>query len=85
MRDVIYVHIVSICHKRPPHRNAFHVTQFDDDNPLYKMVDGVGTSEVVVESPVHNQLIGIATNEQVVHTLRAIVARGLSVPSLSEE
>lgn len=48
----------------------------DFQHPLYRCVDGVGASEVVVESPCHNALIGISTDEQVYHSLRAIAARG---------
>ena len=44
-----------------------------------RMVDGFGASEVVVESPEHNALIGIAEDSQVVHSLRAMAARGRSL------
>ena len=43
------------------------------------MVDGFGASEVVVESPTHNALIGIAEDSQVVNSLRAMAARGRSL------
>eukprot|EP00929_Paragymnodinium_shiwhaense_P059875 TRINITY_DN29956_c0_g1_i2.p1 TRINITY_DN29956_c0_g1~~TRINITY_DN29956_c0_g1_i2.p1 ORF type:complete len:771 (+),score=178.21 TRINITY_DN29956_c0_g1_i2:126-2438(+) len=48
----------------------------DFDHPLYQSVDGVGASEVVIESPAHNALIGISSDEQVWHGLRALAARG---------
>ena len=46
------------------------------DHPCYRMVDGIGASEVVVESPVHRALIALSTDAQVAHGLRALVARG---------
>ncbi|CAJ1374453.1 unnamed protein product [Effrenium voratum] len=56
-----------------------HAANPDADHPLYRMVDGFGASEVVVESPTHNALIGIAEDNQVINTLRAMAARGRSL------
>ncbi|CAK9102536.1 unnamed protein product [Durusdinium trenchii] len=56
-----------------------HAANPDADHPLYRMVDGFGASEVVVESPTHNALIGIADDAQVVNSLRAMAARGRSL------
>lgn len=59
--------------------NDNHAANPDADHPLYRMVDGFGASEVVVESPTHNALIGIAEDSQVVNSLRAMAARGRSL------
>lgn len=61
-----------------------HAANPDADHPLYRMVDGYGASEVVVESPRHNAMIGIAEDAQVIHTLRAMAARGRSLRKCSE-
>lgn len=59
---------------RGEHQNE--LTHPNPDNPLYPQVDGIGASEVIVESPTHNALVGISTDDQVWHTLRLLVARG---------
>jgi len=53
----------------------------DAQHPLYQTADGFGASEVVVESPRHNELLGVSTDEQVGHGLRALAARGRSLRS----
>lgn len=53
-----------------------HAMSFRPNDEIYAAVDGFGASEVVVESPHHNELIGISTDEQTKHTLRAMAARG---------
>eukprot|EP00928_Gymnodinium_smaydae_P077161 TRINITY_DN6035_c0_g2_i1.p1 TRINITY_DN6035_c0_g2~~TRINITY_DN6035_c0_g2_i1.p1 ORF type:complete len:706 (-),score=144.93 TRINITY_DN6035_c0_g2_i1:162-2279(-) len=52
------------------------ITNPDASDPFYPTVDAFGASEVVVESPIHNALIGISTDEQTTHALRAMAARG---------
>mmetsp|Transcript_17442 Transcript_17442/g.55807 ORF Transcript_17442/g.55807 Transcript_17442/m.55807 type:complete len:551 (+) Transcript_17442:77-1729(+) len=52
-----------------------HKVNCEVENPSNLQVDAIGTSEVVVESPVHNALLALQEPDQILLSLRAVVAR----------
>lgn len=51
------------------------------DHPIYMQKDAFGASEVIIESPKHNNQLAIAAREDTFHALRVLAARGRSLRS----
>jgi UDPglucose--hexose-1-phosphate uridylyltransferase len=48
----------------------------DPFNSCYPQLNGIGYSEVVIESPLHNSCLGTANSNETLYVLKALIGRG---------